>query len=74
MKEVKFIFNNAKAADHFLAWLSGSGEQSYWDWMEYREQDEEKGNITVLEFDYWQNDQKGFGKGDIVCKCGRLNR
>lgn len=43
-------FHSKRAREHFALWLCEQGEQNYWEWMEYREQ-EEKGNITVL-FDY----------------------
>ena len=70
-KEVKFIFDNERAAHHFLSWLCGSGEQQYWEWMSYREEEEE-GDITVG-FDYWGGstdyDNVEFGSGDIICKC-----
>lgn len=72
-KEVKFIFDNEEAAENFLSWLCNSGEQQYWDWMENVEPDE-KGPVTVVSFDYWQNDNKKFGEGDVYCECGRLNR
>lgn len=50
--ELTFKFATPEAAAHFKSWLDGSGEQSYWDWMRDRE-DEEKGvNITGLRFDY----------------------
>lgn len=57
-------FDNVKAANYFKTWLCEQGEQDYWTWMEYREQ-EEKGKITAVEFDYQQEDV-------IVAKCGRL--
>lgn len=44
-------FANEAAAKHFALWLCESGEQSYWDWMEYRE-DEEEGDITATRFHY----------------------
>lgn len=71
--EVKFVFDNQEAADHFITWLCESGEQSYWDWMEYREE-EEAGDITAISFDYWggSTDGDNFGKGDIIAHCGRL--
>lgn len=74
MKEVKIIFDNDEAAKHFLSWLSGSGEQSYWDWMSVREQ-EEKGPITALRFDYWGGTKDGaeFGKHPVATKCGRVD-
>ena len=72
MKEIKFRFDNEEAAQHFLSWLCNSGEQQYWDWMEVREQ-EEKGPITVVRFDYWQHDNKKFGQGDVICECGRMD-
>lgn len=66
MKEIKFRFDNAKAAEHFLTWLSEAGEQDYWTWMEYREEEEE-GDITCLDFDY---DKKN---GVVNAECGRLS-
>jgi hypothetical protein len=71
---ISFHFDNEEAAQHFLVWLSESGEQEYWDWMEYREEDEEKGDITALDFDYWSlNEGKTFGP-KIKMKCGRMDR
>lgn len=70
-KEVKFVFDNEDAAKHFVTWLCEQGEQGYWQWMEVRET-EESGPITVTRFDYWENDKKKFGEGDVLCECGRL--
>ncbi len=71
--KVQFVFDNDESAEHFLSWLCGAGEQDYWQWMEYRES-EENGDITVTNFDYWGGTKNGknFGKGDIICKSGRL--
>jgi len=44
-------FDNQEALKHFTLWLCESGEQAYWDWMEYREQEEE-GDITAVDFHY----------------------
>ena len=52
-KELVFKFDNAKMAEHFKIWLCEQGEQDYWIWMEYREQEEE-GIITAYDFDYWK--------------------
>jgi len=73
MKEIKFVFDNDAAAEHFLTWLSEDGEQSYWDWMRYR-QEEENGPITAVHFDYHggTNDGEEFGKHPVIAKCGRL--
>lgn len=65
-KVLTFEFENEAAANHFKTWLCESGEQQYWDWMEYREQ-EEKGNITGKDFDYWNG-------ATIKVACGRLER
>jgi hypothetical protein len=43
---------NPEAARHFAVWLCESGEQDYWNWMEYREQEEEDDDITILSFHY----------------------
>jgi hypothetical protein len=52
-KEVDLIirFPNQKTLEHFAQWLCGAGEQDYWNWMEYREQ-EETGDITATVFHY----------------------
>lgn len=62
--EVTLSFDNVKAANHFKAWLCESGEQSYCDWMVYRERGE-TGPITGIDFDYWCG-------GLVRVKCGRL--
>ena len=76
-------FPNKIAAKHFASWLSGSGEQEYWDWMSYRES-EEKGNITAIHFHYHGeedetkscDDSRRYGKfmvdGIIRTTMGRL--
>lgn len=55
-KTLTIEFDNEKALKHFATWLAESGEQDYWTWMEYREQEEPSGNITVTHFDYHQED------------------
>ena len=63
-----FKFDSEEAAEHFKVWMCESGEQSYWEWMEYREQEEE-GDITGVCFSYHNED------GSIIpVECGRLNR
>ena len=59
-------FDNQKACEHFKSWMCGSGEQSYWDQMEYREC-EDDGNITATHFDYHKETDS------IIAKCGRLD-
>lgn len=59
-------FSNSEAMGHFWRWLSGSGEQQYWEWMKDAESLEE-GDITGLEFDYRRAD-----KGSVVVRCGRF--
>lgn len=61
--ELVFKFDNPRAAHHFKVWLCEAGEQDYWGWMEYREEDE-AGDITGREFDYWKGNT-------IEVKCGR---
>ncbi len=70
-KQVLIEFDNAEAAKHFASWLCESGEQSYWLWMEYREQEDE-GDITAVEFDYHTTPNKTFNPNYIKTKCGRL--
>lgn len=81
---LKIEFANRKAAMHFASWLCNSGEQEYWNNMEYRE-DEEKGNITATSFHYHgvedetkaQDDPKRYGgfmcDDTIRTTCGRLD-
>jgi len=64
-------FDNERALFHFASWLCGQGEQTYWNWMEYREE-EEDGSITATEFDYWQ-DGKFMAEPIIRCTCGRMD-
>ena len=83
--DIVIRFANPKAASHFAHWLCGSGEQQYWMWMEYREQ-EEKGDITATSFEYHgeedktksKNDPKRYGEfmSDNIIRttCGRLDR
>ncbi len=71
-REVVFVFDNDDAAKHFALWLCESGEQSYWDWMECRES-EEDGSITAVDFKYHGEDGV-FCSGPIVATCGRLDR
>jgi hypothetical protein len=78
-------FDNDKAREHFARWLCGSGEQEYWEWMKFREE-EEAGNITALEFEYFHvkddslgvDDPKRYGKfletGIITTICGRKTK
>lgn len=45
-------FPSQDALEHFALWLNGSGEQSYWKWMMYREQEEPERDIRVR-FEYY---------------------
>lgn len=67
---VTFSFDSDEARDHFVSWLSGSGEQQYWEWMDMRES-EQDGDITALRFRY------GWPSPDytkpIVAECGRMD-
>ena len=78
-------FANEAAAAHFALWLCESGEQSYWDWMEYRES-EDDGDITATSFHYHgeedetkaRNDPERYGEfmedNTIRTTVGRLER
>lgn len=78
-------FANEAAAAHFALWLCESGEQQYWDWMEYRESEEE-GDITATSFHYHgeedetkaRNDPERYGEfmcdNTIRTTTGRLDR
>lgn len=54
---LKIEFDNETAAKHFASWLCGSGEQMYWEWMHYREE-EEAGDITATRFHYHGDPEK----------------
>jgi hypothetical protein len=64
---VSISFDNPEAANHFLTWLCEQGEQDYWLWMEYREQEEKSGNITATSFDY------NFSELSANTTCSRLD-
>lgn len=79
-------FDSREAAEHFGTWLCESGEQSYWEWMRYREP-EEPGPITATQFHYHAgedtsypvDDKRRYRKakflGDLTIRttCGRLD-
>lgn len=83
MAKLVFEFDNEKALELFASWLCEAGEQDYWQWMEYREEEEE-GPITVTQFIYHAED-KSKAKNDparygrflaeriIRTECGRLD-
>lgn len=48
--DLVIMFHSKRARELFARWMCRSGEQQYWEWMEYRET-EESGDITVA-FDY----------------------
>lgn len=67
--KAEITFASATARDHFLKWLCDSGEQQYWQWMEYREE-EEDGPITATTFDYHTPNEGRFGpKVSTTCGC-----
>ena len=78
-------FDNQEAAHHFAIWLCESGEQEYWQWMEYREEDDE-GDITATSFHYHgsedetkeETDPERYGEflfdNTIRTTCGRLDK
>ena len=59
-------FKNPEAMENFWVWLCESGEQHYWEWMKYREEEEE-GDITALSFDYTKAN-----KGAVFTEVGRF--
>lgn len=64
--KITFEFENKFAAQYFKSWLCELGEQDYWQWMEYREEEDKNNNITGLDFDYWD--------GNIIkVRCGRMD-
>ena len=77
-------FANPEAMRHFALWLCESGEQSYWAWMRYREE-EGPGDMTATSFHYHgpadetkaEDDPDRYG--DFLCDdtirtvCGRLD-
>lgn len=78
-------FSNPDAALEFATWLCESGEQQYWQWMEYREE-EDNGDITATSFHYHgiedesklKNDASRYGEfmcdNTIRTTCGRLDK
>lgn len=62
-KTIVIEFDSEIAAGHFASWFCGQGEQSYWDWMEYREEEEE-GDITAVSFHYHGIEDKRLSNTD----------
>lgn len=83
--KITIEFDNPEAAEHFASWLCGGGEQDYWHWMECREEDEEEGDITALEFHYHGPEDETKARddaaryGEFMCDntirttCGRMD-
>lgn len=63
--EVKIKFASRKAAEHFMHFLDGHGEQVYWDWMSEQEQ-EDSDEITAIKLKY------NFKNLEIDTQLGRL--
>lgn len=70
-KTVTIEFDTERAAEHFVKWLDGQGEQNYWDWMVCQEESED-GNITAKSFDYFQGGNEFAPSGVIKTTLGRL--
>jgi len=70
MANLTISFDNERARDHFVIWLCEAGEQDYWAWMEYREQ-EEGGRITAVDFNYHEGG--AFRTDLILATCERLD-
>ncbi len=66
ISNVLFQFDSEESANHFWRWMCESGEQQYWDYMSYREM-EEDGDITGISFDYSKADS-----GLVKVKSGRF--
>jgi len=67
-------FDNDKAAKHFASWLCQQGEQDYWLYMKYREQEEEW-NITATGFNYHgESGEESFMEDNTIrTSVGRLD-
>jgi ABC-type Fe3+ transport system substrate-binding protein len=70
MAQVKINFSNEEAARQFIDWLDGQGEQDYWTWMEYREEENDNPELTATEFIYDVNDKSNL---EINTKSGRMD-
>lgn len=85
MKTLKIEFANEQAFKHFVIWMTESGEQQYWNWMEAVEEDEE-GDVTVIDFSYHGPEDETKAEsdparyGEFMCddtirtECGRLSK
>ena len=68
MKKLVMTFPNGDARSHFVHWLCGQGEQDYWMWMEYREQEEPNVDITVF-FDYRKDNAYDPAPDSVMIEC-----
>lgn len=70
-------FDNPFARAQFLSWMCESGEQEYWDYMQYREAEHDDGDITVVNFDYpedFESDDPSDAELHVHAMCGRLDK
>lgn len=65
---VKIEFINHDAARYFINWLSGQGEQDYWEWMQYREEESDEEAMTATQFGYSSDELT------VTTICSRLDK
>lgn len=61
---LKIEFDNEETLRNFALWLCGAGEQDYWEWMKYREEETE-GQVTAVQFEY-HGGKKDAGIEDFI--------
>jgi len=71
MSNLTIEFDNHKARKHFVEWLCNQGEQDYWTWMDYREEEDSSKGLTVTKFHYWDNGRLIFDT--LKTTCGRMD-
>lgn len=66
---VTLVFDHPEAAKHFQSWLSGAGEQDYWEWMSCQDM-AYSAPLTATRFHY----QYKKDNPEILCDCEVLDK
>jgi hypothetical protein len=74
-RSITIEFDSDEIATHFATWLCEAGEQDYWNWIRYQEQNYPNINCAIS-FDYHgeRDDLEFMQDWTIRTKSGRLDQ